>query len=112
MNPFPTLLTLTLMEGMHMQTYTAVGAAPAKARETFRHRVVIIGGGTAGITVAAQLARRGIHDVAVIEPSTKHYYQPLWTLVGAASPKRSRACATKRASFLKACAGYRLRRRD
>jgi NADPH-dependent 2,4-dienoyl-CoA reductase/sulfur reductase-like enzyme len=66
-----------------MQTYTAVGVAPTKARETFRHRVAIIGGGTAGITVAAQLARQGIHDVALIEPSPKHYYQPLWTLVGA-----------------------------
>ncbi|BCW96803.1 MAG: pyridine nucleotide-disulfide oxidoreductase [Fimbriimonadales bacterium] len=66
-----------------MQTYTAVGNAPGKARETYRCRVAIIGGGTAGITVAAQLARRGIHDVALIEPSQKHYYQPLWTLVGA-----------------------------
>lgn len=66
-----------------MQTYTAVGAAPSRARETYRHRMVIVGGGTAGITVAAQLVRRGIHDVALIEPSTKHYYQPLWTLVGA-----------------------------
>jgi hypothetical protein len=75
------------MEVMHMQTYTAVGAAPTKARETFRHRVAIIGGGAAGITVAAQLARRGIHDVALIEPSSKHYYQPLWTLVGAGVAK-------------------------
>lgn len=66
-----------------MQTYTAVGSATVQARETARHRVVIIGGGTAGITVAAQLARKGIHDVAIIEPSPKHYYQPLWTLVGA-----------------------------
>ncbi|MCB0078473.1 MAG: NAD(P)/FAD-dependent oxidoreductase [Anaerolineales bacterium] len=48
------------------------------------HKVVIVGGGAAGITVAAQL-RRGQPDldVAIIEPSEKHYYQPLWTLVGA-----------------------------
>jgi sulfide:quinone oxidoreductase len=75
------------MEAMHMQTYTAVGTAPSKARETFRHRVAILGGGTAGVTVAAQLARRGVHDVALIEPSSKHYYQPLWTLVGAGVAK-------------------------
>lgn len=52
---------------------------------SIHHQVVIIGGGTAGITVAAQLTKgwgRKI-DVAVIEPSDKHYYQPLWTLVGA-----------------------------
>ncbi|MGN6544092.1 MAG: FAD/NAD(P)-binding oxidoreductase [Aureliella sp.] len=48
------------------------------------HRIVIVGGGTAGITVAAQLTkgRAGQRDVAIIEPSDKHYYQPLWTLVG------------------------------
>lgn len=32
--------------------------------------------------MAARLLRAGIRDVAVIEPSDKHYYQPLWTLVG------------------------------
>ena len=47
-----------------------------------QHDVVIIGGGTAGITVAARLRNEGVTDVAVIEPSTVHYYQPLWTLVG------------------------------
>ncbi|MEK9737655.1 MAG: FAD/NAD(P)-binding oxidoreductase [Candidatus Nanopelagicales bacterium] len=47
-----------------------------------QHDVVIIGGGTAGITVAARLRNEGVTDVAVIEPATVHYYQPLWTLVG------------------------------
>ena len=47
-----------------------------------RHRVVIVGGGTAGISVAARLLGAGIRDVALVEPSDKHYYQPLWTLVG------------------------------
>jgi sulfide:quinone oxidoreductase len=46
------------------------------------HRVVIIGGGDAGVSVAARLARRGMHDVAIVEPNAEHYYQPLWTLVG------------------------------
>ena len=48
------------------------------------YQVLILGGGTAGITVAAQLRRKlKNYDVAIVEPSTKHYYQPLWTLVGA-----------------------------
>lgn len=58
-------------------------AAPRSVPELGHHRIVIIGGGTAGITVAARLARAGQTDVAIIEPSDKHYYQPLWTLVGA-----------------------------
>lgn len=48
-----------------------------------RHRILIIGGGTAGLCVAARLAKAGQKDVAVLEPSAHHYYQPLWTLVGA-----------------------------
>ena len=45
--------------------------------------VLIIGGGSAGLTVAARLAKalpKG--SIGVLEPSDKHYYQPLWTLVG------------------------------
>lgn len=56
---------------------------------TAKHQILIVGGGTAGITVAARLLRTGYTDVAVIEPSNKHYYQPLWTLVGAGQAKAS-----------------------
>jgi sulfide:quinone oxidoreductase len=54
------------------------------------HQIVIVGGGTAGITVAAQLTRGWGKkvDVAIIEPSSNHYYQPLWTLVGAGLAKK------------------------
>lgn len=47
------------------------------------HQVLIVGGGTAGITVAAQLLNKAnAPEVAIIEPSEVHYYQPIWTLVG------------------------------
>ncbi|CAN5534391.1 FAD/NAD(P)-binding oxidoreductase [soil metagenome] len=48
------------------------------------HKILIVGGGTAGISVAHRLMRAvGNIGIAIIEPSEKHYYQPLWTLVGA-----------------------------
>ena len=49
------------------------------------HKILIIGGGAAGITVAASLKRRGVRaaDIAIVEPSDTHYYQPAFTLVGA-----------------------------
>ena len=56
---------------------------------TARHHILIVGGGTAGISVAARLLRKGHVDVAVIEPSSAHYYQPLWTLVGGGQAKAS-----------------------
>ncbi len=51
--------------------------------QELKHQIVIVGGGAAGITVAAQLlAKNSNLDIAIIEPSDKHYYQPAWTLVG------------------------------
>ncbi|AVK82358.1 pyridine nucleotide-disulfide oxidoreductase [Lysinibacillus sp. B2A1] len=48
-------------------------------------KVIIVGGGTAGISVAARLLRKSHAlqgEIAIIDPAENHYYQPLWTLVG------------------------------
>jgi hypothetical protein len=78
-----------------LQMLTAVRAAvPAASRRSFAtlasrdaYKVVVVGGGSAGITVAAKLSNSpgfsGAKDVCIVEPATTHYYQPLWTLVGA-----------------------------
>ncbi|MBI4184524.1 MAG: NAD(P)/FAD-dependent oxidoreductase [Proteobacteria bacterium] len=52
---------------------------------TNHHQVLIVGGGSAGITVAASLRRRAPRalDIAIVEPAEDHYYQPAFTLVGA-----------------------------
>lgn len=48
------------------------------------YQIIVVGGGTGGIMVAAQLLRKDSSlDVAVIEPSDKHHYQPAYSLVGA-----------------------------
>src|SRR6056297_1878090 len=45
--------------------------------------VVVVGGGAGGIAVAASLrARKPGLEIAVIEPTDIHYYQPGWTMVG------------------------------
>jgi sulfide:quinone oxidoreductase len=47
------------------------------------HHILIVGGGNAGISVAAQLLIKDKSlDIAILDPSDKHYYQPAWTLVG------------------------------
>jgi len=48
------------------------------------HQILIVGGGTAGITVAAILKRRAPDaNIVIVEPAHDHYYQPAFTLVGA-----------------------------
>ena len=49
------------------------------------HKVVVVGAGTAGLAISHQLLRSGAFsqgDIAVVDPSTWHHYQPGWTLVG------------------------------
>ncbi len=51
--------------------------------QILRHTLLIVGGGAAGLTVAHVLRRqRPQLDVAILEPSGEHFYQPGWTLVG------------------------------
>lgn len=48
------------------------------------YQILVIGGGNAGLSVASQLLRKRSNlNIAIIDPSEKHYYQPAWTLVGA-----------------------------
>ena len=59
---------------------------------TAHHKFLIVGGGSAGITVAAQLLRKMRNtDVAIIEPSEVHYYQPMWTFNGGGVLKKERS---------------------
>jgi sulfide:quinone oxidoreductase len=51
---------------------------------THTTQVLIIGGGTAGISVAARLREAAPNlEVTLVDPAEHHDYQPLWTLVGA-----------------------------
>ena len=48
------------------------------------HQILIIGGGTAGIMVAAQMRNSNKNlKIGLVEPADTHYYQAAWTLVGA-----------------------------
>jgi NADPH-dependent 2,4-dienoyl-CoA reductase/sulfur reductase-like enzyme len=60
----------------------ATEAPVASARN---HKVVVVGGGSAGLAISHQLLHSGKFsqdDIAVVDPAEFHHYQPGWTLVG------------------------------
>ncbi|CAI6339114.1 unnamed protein product [Periconia digitata] len=60
-------------------------SAPPVSTISRNHKIVIVGGGSAGITVTNQLLRTGRFfpkDIALVDPAAWHHYQPGWTLVG------------------------------
>jgi sulfide:quinone oxidoreductase len=82
--------------------------APA-LRPAASHDIVIVGGGAAGAAVAASLLRRRRDlDIAIIEPSERHYYQPGWTMVGGGifkavdTEKQMGAVLPRRVTWIKA----------
>jgi sulfide:quinone oxidoreductase len=79
------------LTAMRARLISRSAATPAAASESIRkaasadnHDVVIVGGGTAGLSTASSMLRRKPDlDILLIEPREAHYYQPGWTLVGA-----------------------------
>mmetsp|Transcript_35480 Transcript_35480/g.91205 ORF Transcript_35480/g.91205 Transcript_35480/m.91205 type:complete len:449 (-) Transcript_35480:593-1939(-) len=63
-----------------------LGPTVIAAKPSSKYRTVIIGGGSAGVSVAAQLLRKlpasERSEVAIVEPADTHFYQPYWTMVG------------------------------
>ncbi|MFW7268980.1 TIGR01244 family sulfur transferase [Gluconacetobacter sp. Hr-1-5] len=62
---------------------TAVAPKATTPKPARHFNVVIAGGGAAGLATAASILRRrpGL-SLAIVEPSSTHFYQPGWTLVG------------------------------
>jgi sulfide:quinone oxidoreductase len=53
-----------------------------------QYKIVIIGAGTGGISLAAKLSHTLPEgSIAIIDPAEFHYYQPFWTIVGAGLAK-------------------------
>ena len=47
-------------------------------------KILILGAGSGGISTSARLRKQlPSAEITVVDPSEFHFYQPLWTLVGA-----------------------------
>jgi 2-polyprenyl-6-methoxyphenol hydroxylase-like FAD-dependent oxidoreductase len=53
-------------------------------------QVAVVGGGAGGLAMASSLGKvLPPGSIAVVEPSSQHYYQPGWTLVGGKDSRRA-----------------------
>ncbi|GAA3677051.1 FAD/NAD(P)-binding oxidoreductase [Arthrobacter ginkgonis] len=55
------------------------------------YQVLVIGGGNAGISLAARLHRYKVADIGLIEPRPVHYFQPLFSHIGGGAARMSEA---------------------
>lgn len=60
-----------------------------------QHEVVIIGGGNAGVSLAARLERYGVKDIGLIEPKEHHLYQPLFSHIAGGRAQAGEAVRTQ-----------------
>jgi sulfide:quinone oxidoreductase len=84
--PLPQILEASQRVGFDMKALVqriANGGKTPTNQADASHDVVIVGGGAAGISVAASLLQRSPQlDIAIIDPADAHFYQPGWTMVG------------------------------
>lgn len=82
---FACFLRLGTQQTGSLQLHTGASCASKN-----QYEVLVLGGGSGGITMASRMKRKvGAENVAIIEPSERHFYQPIWTLVGAGAKQLS-----------------------
>lgn len=80
--------TIALAAKAGIRRFATVSPVASTSQE---HKVVVIGGGSAGLTVSHQLLRSGKFtqdDIAIVDPAEWHHYQPGWTLVSGGLKKK------------------------
>ena len=72
------------------------------------HRVVVIGGGNGGLSVAGRLERMGVEDIVVVEPRSEHLYKPLFSHIAGGTAPGSMAVREQGAVMPKMWRGCRM----
>ncbi|MEH3090200.1 MAG: FAD/NAD(P)-binding oxidoreductase [Microbacterium arborescens] len=79
-----------------MATADTGGTRRDARRHLEHHRVLVVGGGNGGISAAARLLRRGVDDIALVEPRDTHEYKPLFSHVAGGTARISETMRPQR----------------
>ena len=71
------------------------------------HQVLIIGGGNAGISLAARLKRYKVKGIAVVDPSEQHLYQPFFSHIAGGTGKAEMAVRSQESVMPKGVTWHR-----
>lgn len=71
------------------------------------HPVLIIGGGNAGISLAARLKRYKVKGIAVVDPSEQHLYQPFFSHIAGGTAKAETAVRSQESVMPKGITWHR-----
>lgn len=95
----PTKIIMLTIEAPVAVHACAAGTADPRSSDMAgkNYDVLIIGGGNAGISLAARLRRYGVKDLAVLEPGDQHFYQPLFSHIAGGRATASEATRPQRA---------------
>ncbi|XP_074648022.1 sulfide:quinone oxidoreductase, mitochondrial-like [Tubulanus polymorphus] len=97
-------LSLRRFAGVNCMTFNRYLATSPATNPSKSYKLLIVGGGTGGTATANRLTRiLGAGNVAVIEPSDVHYYQPLFTLVGGGIKQLDQSARPTKSVLPKSC---------
>lgn len=71
------------------------------------YQVLIIGGGNAGISLAARLKRYRVKGIAVVDPTEQHQYQPFFSHIAGGTGKAEAAVRSQKSVMPKGVAWHR-----
>lgn len=76
-------------------------------REKGHHQVLVIGAGNAGISLAARLKRYRVKDIAVVDPTEQHLYQPFFSHIAGGTAKAEMAVRSQQSVMPKGVTWHR-----
>ncbi|XP_013112167.2 sulfide:quinone oxidoreductase, mitochondrial [Stomoxys calcitrans] len=87
------IMALSKASNLGLTALRCFSVSPGRLSSKKECKVLIVGGGSGGCALAAKLSSKlGKNKVILVDPADKHYYQPMFTLVGGGMKSVAQSC--------------------